>query len=144
MALFDMFYKEDTIIDECGEGCYFTYIQRGNGLGGYHAINLIFHNPSACIHREITNERGEFLDFPGYIEGDWVKYAKYPLDRHIMRFSHRTGILKEGKIMFCWTFQPDGRYYTDDDGFGMEDDKEITLISVMNTEGEFIQPFHIL
>lgn len=143
-CLFDMSYEEDTMIDNCGEGCFFTYTERSNGLGGYHAVNLMFHNPSAGIHREITNEHGEFIDFPGYLEEDWMKYAKFSPDMHIIRFSYRTENFKDGRLKFCWIFQPDGSYYADEDSFGMEDDWEIVLVSVMDTEGKFIQPFRML
>ena len=38
--------------------------------------------------------------------------------------------------------QPDGRYWMDEDGFGMEDDEEIWLCADIDEEGRFITPFH--
>ena len=46
-----------------------------------------------------------------------------------------------------WEFfrevQPDGMYYMDDDGFGMENDIEIQLMSYMDRHGRFICPFYL-
>lgn len=127
---------------DCGDGCYFTYDEYSNSLGGYHAGKLVFHNPSAGIVRWITDRQGNFLDFPGYKQGPWMKNVNYSLEEHRIRFAHRIGAFKNGKLTFYWTFQPDGRYYEDDDGFGITHDVEIQLVSTMNRKGEFLQPFH--
>ena len=42
-----------------------------------------------------------------------------------------------------WTVRPDGRYYADSDGFGMTDDKEITLHGFINTKGRPIGQFRL-
>lgn len=36
---------------------------------------------------------------------------------------------------------PDGRYFADEDGFGMEDNDEVTVYCVMNEDLEVIRPF---
>ena len=50
----------------------------------------------------------------------------------------------EDKLNFYWTFQPDGRYYADEDSFGMEHDIDNKLVSVMNKKGKLIEPFHMV
>lgn len=40
-----------------------------------------------------------------------------------------------------WQINPDGKYYMDDDGFGMTDDKEITLFGAIDRTGNVIQIF---
>lgn len=42
-----------------------------------------------------------------------------------------------------WTVRPDGSYYADSDGFGMTDDKEITLHGFINTKGRPIGKFRL-
>ena len=42
-----------------------------------------------------------------------------------------------------WTVRPDGSYYADSDGFGMTDDKEITLHGFINTKGRPIGQFRL-
>jgi len=40
-----------------------------------------------------------------------------------------------------WQINPDGRYYMDDDGFGMTDDEEITLLGKIDRTGKVVVPF---
>lgn len=42
-----------------------------------------------------------------------------------------------------WTVRPDGSYYADSDGFGMTDDKEITLHGFIDTDGRPIEQFRL-
>lgn len=42
-----------------------------------------------------------------------------------------------------WTVRPDGSYYADSDGFGMTDDKEITLHGFIDTKGRPIGQFRL-
>ena len=37
--------------------------------------------------------------------------------------------------------RPDGRYYMDDDGFGITDDEEIALIGKIDRTGKVVVPF---
>ncbi len=47
----------------------------------------------------------------------------------------------DGVCRFSWLVQPDGRYWMDEDGFGMEPDDEVWLYALINEEGQFITPF---
>lgn len=40
-----------------------------------------------------------------------------------------------------WQINPDGRYYMDDDGFGMTDDEEISLWGKIDRTGKVVVPF---
>ena len=40
-----------------------------------------------------------------------------------------------------WQINPDGKYYMDDDGFGMTDDNEITLFGAIDRTGTVVQRF---
>lgn len=48
---------------------------------------------------------------------------------------------KNGLIALCWMLYPDGRYFADEDGFGMEDNEELTVYCVMNDDLKVILPF---
>lgn len=48
---------------------------------------------------------------------------------------------KNGVAYVSWTLQPDGRYYADEDGFGMEDDEEITIYAFIDCSANIIIPF---
>lgn len=125
----------------CGEGCFFTYDLKPNGFGGKHVVKLTFHNPDARIHRKITNAYGEFLDFPGYADGEWRDKAVFSTYPPKMRFLFTCKPFEAGKMELYWTFQPDGRYYEDDDGFGGTPEDEIQLVTVLDSKGSFLQSF---
>ena len=48
---------------------------------------------------------------------------------------------RDGLITLCWTLYPDGRYFADEDGYGMEDNKEVAVYCVMNDNLEVVKPF---
>jgi hypothetical protein len=43
-----------------------------------------------------------------------------------------------------WQLNPDGRYYMDDDGFGMTDDEEINIYGIIDTEGRVVVKFQTI
>lgn len=43
-----------------------------------------------------------------------------------------------------WQLNPDGRYYMDDDGFGMTDDEEIAVYSYINRRGKLLVKFRTI
>lgn len=43
-----------------------------------------------------------------------------------------------------WQINPDGRYYMDDDGFGMTDDEEITIYGYIDHKGKVVSKFHAI
>ena len=46
-----------------------------------------------------------------------------------------------GVACVSWTLQPDGRYYADESGFGMEDDDEITVYAFIDNMANILIPF---
>lgn len=48
---------------------------------------------------------------------------------------------RNGVAEVSWQLNPDGRYYMDDDGFGMTGDKEVTIYGCINRQAEVVAKF---
>lgn len=48
---------------------------------------------------------------------------------------------KNGVAEVSWQLNPDGRYYMDDDGFGMTDDEEVTIYGFIDKTGKALVKF---
>jgi len=48
---------------------------------------------------------------------------------------------KDGYAALSWTTHPDGMYYMDEDGFGMEPDSEENVYCIINTDLKIVVPF---
>lgn len=93
----------------------------------------------------IVDNDGRIMDFPGIKKEDfWMKeiQVKKFLDPVICFWTRFAKYDNERYIMY-WQVQPDGRYWEDEDGFGMEPDEEITLYAFIDQEGNFMGPFEI-
>ena len=51
------------------------------------------------------------------------------------------GRFHDGKAEVEWQINPDGRYYMDEDGYGMSDDEEIKLVGTVDRTGKVIRKF---
>lgn len=131
---------KNIITQQLGNGNYISYKEVSNGFGGYHPVNLVFHNDEKHLHRQITNDIGFFVDYPGHKKGAWeedLTMTFMPATRFVIYVSK----FVDGVCKFSWMVQPDGRYWEDEDGFGMTPDNEVWLYALINEEGQFITPF---
>ncbi len=131
---------KNIITQQLGNGNYISYKEVSNGFGGYHPVNLVFHNDEKQFHRQITNDIGFFVDYPGHEKGAWeedLTMTFMPATRFVIYVSK----FVDGICKFSWMVQPDGRYWEDEDGFGMTADNEVWLYALINEEGQFITPF---
>lgn len=53
----------------------------------------------------------------------------------------RWGDFSGGITALSWTLYPDGIYFADSDGYGMEDNDEETVYAVIDTDFQIIEPF---
>ena len=53
------------------------------------------------------------------------------------------GQFKGGIAEVSWQINPDGRYYMDDDGFGISDDEEITLYGAIDRKGNVVRKYRL-
>ena len=124
-----------------GDGYYWQFDEVPNGCGGYRAVNVwLLKVDDPNFARCIVDENGRFCRFPGVKKTGWERDLKFPLDGQI-RFGFWISGFEEGLASVRWTLQPDGRYYEDEDGFGAEDDVDITLYADLDHEGRFTGPF---
>lgn len=47
----------------------------------------------------------------------------------------------DGVAVVEWQINPDGQYYTDDDGYGMTNDKEVALWGKIDRTGKVVEQF---
>lgn len=86
---------------------------------------IFFVDKKRRIQKIIVDAAGNIHNFPRIIkEKFWMKYVETPINLN-PRVRYRTSFsFKSDKWLVLWEIQPDGRYWGDDDGFGMEDDLE--------------------
>ena len=48
---------------------------------------------------------------------------------------------ENGVAQVSWQLNPDGRYYMDEDGYGMTDDEEVEIYGFIDTEGKVVVKF---
>lgn len=68
----------------------------------------------------INNAKTQFAMFPTFVEG-----------------------FQNGIARVRWQINPDGRYYMDDDGYGMTDDEEVEIYGYINKEGKVVGKFRL-
>lgn len=125
-----------------GNGYFYISDEVSNGYGGYCRINMYLLNEndkSFCL--KILDKNGKIVNFPGLTGGDWEKQLEIKTDsRANFNFSL---YIKNDLISVCWTLQPDGRYFEDEDGFGSENCIELTAYSTMTFNGKYLSPFTV-
>ena len=78
---------------------------------------------------------------------DWKSLKKLPENAIMMAQClsfHFPSFIREfrnGVAQVDWQLNPDGRYYMDDDGFGMTDDEEIEIYGFIDTKGNVLVKF---
>ncbi len=65
---------------------------------------------------------------------DRAERLSFHFPSHIYKF-------EGGVAVVCWQLNPSGRYYMDEDGYGMTDDKELDIYGVIDREGKVVVKF---
>ena len=124
-------FKKRNLTEEPPAG--YSYIAACNSLQYY--------DPDRWIYRVVVDGNGLIRESPGFVPEvylDTAQFPKLPAPRVAFRCDYYR--LDDGRVLFLWTVQPDGRYWADADGFGAENDEEIVLYSVLK-DGRLTTPF---
>ena len=93
-------------------------------------------------HEHLVTVTTDDIDFDSLndLPEDVVEVAKC-LSIHFPSFIRG---FHNGVAQVDWQLKPDGRYYMDDDGFGMTDDEEIEIYGFIDTEGRVLVKFRAI
>jgi len=127
---------------ELGDGMYLTYSERSNYKGGLRKSDITLWAEPETMIEKITDIFGYFF-YPAEIndvEGFRTGYRKMGPQ---VEYMCRVYPFENEHALFQWVYQPDGRYFEDDWGFGGEDCEEIVLYALMDKKGRFVTPFSV-
>ncbi len=137
------FSKEDNKNELPFYPCWYTYgdhLYRKQG----ERVDVSFVNTKTGKHKLLVDGNGYIVDFPGIVEGPWIsELSRRYFLQPVVRFRSEFSKYDKERYMMLWQIQPDGRYWADDDGYGMTIDDEIMLYAFINNVGKFMGPFQI-
>lgn len=167
MTTIDNHFNELLIVDtlsmriyEClNTECYRTYPAKtedwGDGMsivseviGSYWKPRFLMDNNTKCAYEFMDSD--EMLVTVSQNDIDWDSLQSLPQKaiQHARRLSFHypsfIKLFKNGVAEVAWQLIPDGRYYMDDDGFGMTDDKEINIYSFIDKTGTVVVKFQAI
>ena len=79
---------------------------------------------------------------------DWeeLKTVEHPYDLNHRHVGYgglgRWSDYNNGTCCLCWMLYPDGRYFADEDGYGMEDNDEENICCVIDSDLRIVVPWH--
>lgn len=108
---------------------------------GHEECKVVFLHPARGIRRTVIDGGGRICGFPGLDRTDPHMPALQPAPR--VQYRTEFTRMPDGRHRMLWQIQPDGRYWADEDGFGMTSDEEITLYTFLDESGRFTAPFRV-
>lgn len=106
---------------------------------------MILANTKTGKVRRILSANGDVLVSDSEIDYETVNAKlEYPEDVKYKCSDYHFGFgdwFDKGYASLSWTTHPDGMYYMDEDGFGMESDSEENVYCIINTNLEIVVPF---
>lgn len=94
----------------------------------------------------LVNAKGKLVGF-GKKDIDYEAISKHENNRDAYtRMVEYGGLVcwrdfEDGVCAIGWTLYPDGRYFADEDGYGMEDNDELTVYAVIDRDMNVLSPF---
>lgn len=106
---------------------------------------VIFMDDLRGIRKTIVDNSGNICHFPDILQEDrWTcELTSQAFLQPQIRFGSSFTQEADGRFLMVWTIQPDGRYWADDGGFGMEHDLEIRLYTHIDRNGSFTDLFRV-
>ena len=112
-------------------------------------------NGDGYLVNKVTGKARKITE-PGFIYGfsddeiDFATLDKLPHSHnaHSRRVAYaqvnRWTNCKNGLIALYWMLYPDGQYFADGDGFGMEDNDELSVYCIMDDNLNVLRPFTVV
>ena len=128
------------------------YLHRDIGCGmlrfrnqSYGNMQIYIVNPAIEKAYHIQDSNGNVVGFThDDIDWDNVSQLKYNGDAKRLVADYgglSIGNYKDGIARVDWILHPDGQYYADEDGFGMEDDDEVSISAYIDTQCRVVVKF---
>lgn len=117
-------------------------------MGGWWKQRYLL-NENTCRAYEIMDEEKIFVNFTTD-DIDWKSLESLPeyMKERAQRLSalFPTFVLRfqNGVAEVHWQLNPDGRYYRDDDGYGMTDDEEVTVYGFIDVDMNVLVKFQYI
>lgn len=124
-----------------GDGVAFFF---GEGWRNY---ELHIANTITSKIRKLSTTDGELLVDDNDIDyGAIAKVCENGISNakaKVIRYAglNRWDDFKDGLCAISWMLYPDGRYFADEDGFGMEDNDEEKVFAIIDTDLNIVEPF---
>ncbi len=102
-----------------------------------------------CRAYEIMNGNMDFVNFTTD-DVDWASIEQLPEKAKMQaremsaEFPTFIGKFRNGVAEVSWQLNPDGRYYMDEDGFGMTSDEEIAVYGFIDSETNVLVKFQYI
>lgn len=131
-------------VHELGEG--YSVVEQL--VGGWWKPRYLANENEYCAY-EIMNEDLTFVHFTAK-DIDWKSLESLP-DYMVTRARRLSALFptfvsrfQNGMAKVSWQLNPDGRYYRDDDGYGMTDDEETTVYGFIDAEMNVLVKFQYI
>ena len=128
------------------DGCEGTL--EGDGMAFFFGDNqeLYIANTQTGKIRKITTEESLLVDDNEIDIKAIAKVCENGLHNAQSKAIRYAGVnrwdgFKNGMCAITWTLYPDGRYFADSDGFGMEDNDEEVVYAIIDTDLNIVEPF---
>ena len=113
-------------------------------IDGYWRERFLINNAEKTAYELM--DRSLHLTFLTEKDVDWESVRTLENNRNAYSFSayYQRFVVekfKEGVALVEWTLYPDGRYFMDEDGYGMEDNDESVLYGFIDTRANVVIPF---
>ena len=117
-------------------------------IGGYWKPRYIVDHNAGCAYEFMS--RNEYLETITEDDIDLDSLVGIPEEAREVAESlwfHYPSFIRryeEGVAEVSWQLNPDGRYYMDDDGYGMTNDREVTIYGYVDRKGKVLVPFRAI
>lgn len=144
---------EDLMIDYQKSDNVADYYHKDLGCGMIRFSNRSYGNKQLFIVNTILKKAFPIRKADGALVGimkddiDWdsISELEHTGSAYILHADYCFFIddYKDGVARVEWMLYPDGRYFADEDGFGMEDNDEVNIYGYIDTECRVVTKFHI-